>query len=107
MVKIIYIEYNGIVYEIDVKFGMIVMEGVCDNGVFGIDVDCGGVCVCFICYVYVVLEWVDCFFVKDLMEEDMLDFVYQFDVVCLWLICQLKVMFEFDGLVVNLFECQI
>lgn len=87
MVKIMYIEYNGIEYIVDVKLGMIVMEGVCDNGIFGIEVDCGGVCVCLICYVYVVNDWVEKLFVIDVMEEDMLDFVYEIDLSWLCLLC--------------------
>ena len=74
MAKITYIEHNGTAHEIDVKPGMTVMEGARDNGVPGIDADCGGACACSTCHVYVAPEWVDRLPPKDPMEEDMLDF---------------------------------
>ena len=79
MAKITYIEHNGTVHEIDVKPGMTVMEGARDNGVPGIEADCGGACACSTCHVYVAPEWVDRLPAKDPMEEDMLDFAWQPD----------------------------
>ena len=79
MAKITYIEHNGTAHEIDVKPGMTVMEGARDNGVPGIDADCGGACACSTCHVYVAPEWVDRLPPKDPMEEDMLDFAWQPD----------------------------
>lgn len=87
MVKIIYVEFGGIEYVVEVVNGLIVMEGVCDNNISGIEVDCGGVCVCLICYVYVDEVWVDKLLLMDDMEEDMLDFVFELKSGLLWLIC--------------------
>lgn len=75
MLKVIYIEFDGIKYEVDVVNGLSVMEGVVKNMVFGIDVDCGGVCVCVICYVYVDLDWKDKMGELNEMEMSMFDFV--------------------------------
>ena len=107
MAKITYIEHNGTAHEIDVKPGMTVMEGARDNGVPGIDADCGGACACSTCHVYVAAEWVDRLPPKDPMEEDMLDFAWQPDPERSRLTCQIKVTPELDGLVVNLPERQI
>ncbi|SMO50327.1 2Fe-2S iron-sulfur cluster-binding protein [Paracoccus laeviglucosivorans] len=107
MAKITYIEHNGTPHEIDVKPGMTVMEGARDNGVPGIDADCGGACACSTCHVYVAAEWIDRLPAKDPMEEDMLDFAYQPDPARSRLTCQLKVTQELDGLVVHLPERQI
>jgi len=107
MAKITYIEHNGTAHEIDVKPGMTVMEGARDNGVPGIDADCGGACACSTCHVYVAAEWVDRLPPRDPMEEDMLDFAWQPDPVRSRLTCQIKVTPELDGLVVNLPERQI
>jgi 2Fe-2S ferredoxin len=107
MAKITYVEFNGTEHVIDVKNGMTVMEGARDNGVPGIDADCGGACACSTCHVYVADEWVEKIPAKDSMEEDMLDFAYQPNPVTSRLTCQIKVTDALDGLVVKLPEKQI
>ena len=59
MAKITYIEHNGTRHEVEVKPGMTVMEGARDNGIPGIDADCGGACACSTCHVYVDPAWVE------------------------------------------------
>ena len=107
MAKITYIEHNGTVHEIEVKPGMTVMEGARDNGVPGIDADCGGACACSTCHVYVAPEWTDKLPPVDPMEQDMLDFAYKPDPERSRLTCQLKVTEALDGLVVQMPERQI
>ncbi|WP_376874174.1 2Fe-2S iron-sulfur cluster-binding protein [Albirhodobacter sp. R86504] len=107
MAKITYVEHNGTKHVVDVKTGMTVMEGARDNGVPGIDADCGGACACSTCHVYVAPDWVEKIPAKDSMEEDMLDFAYQPDPETSRLTCQIKVTDALDGLVVNLPEKQI
>ncbi|KPQ06558.1 MAG: 2Fe-2S ferredoxin [Rhodobacteraceae bacterium HLUCCA12] len=107
MAKITYIEFNGTEHVIDVPPGLTVMEGARDNGVPGIEADCGGACACSTCHVYVAQDWVDKLPARDPMEEDMLDFAWQPDPVRSRLTCQIKVTEELDGLVVNLPEKQI
>ncbi|GHC31794.1 MULTISPECIES: 2Fe-2S iron-sulfur cluster-binding protein [Gemmobacter] len=107
MAKITYVEHNGTQHVIEVATGLTVMEGARDNGVPGIEADCGGACACSTCHVYVATEWVDRLPKKDAMEEDMLDFAWQPDPVRSRLTCQLKVSDALDGLVVNLPEKQI
>ena len=107
MPKITYIEHNGTRHEADVALGMTVMEGARDNGIPGIDADCGGACACSTCHVYVSPEWVDRLPPRDPMEEDMLDFAYEPDPERSCLTCQLKVTEALDGLVVQMPERQI
>ncbi|MFT3689895.1 2Fe-2S iron-sulfur cluster-binding protein [Paenirhodobacter sp.] len=107
MAKIIYIEHNGAHHEVEVKPGMTVMEGARDNGVPGIDADCGGACACSTCHVYVDDAWIDRLPEKDSMEEDMLDFAWNPDPVKSRLTCQIKVTEDIDGLVVHIPERQI
>ncbi|WP_415182253.1 2Fe-2S iron-sulfur cluster-binding protein [Phaeovulum sp.] len=107
MAKITYVEHNGTEHVVEVKPGMTVMEGARDNGVPGIDADCGGACACSTCHVYVDAEWVDRIPGKEPMEEDMLDFAYQPDPVRSRLTCQIKVTPDVDGLVVYIPEKQI
>ncbi len=53
MPKVTFIEFNGTVHEVDAKAGQSLMRAAVDNGVPGIDADCGGACACATCHVYV------------------------------------------------------
>lgn len=106
MLKIIFVFVDGNQIEVEVVEGLIVMENVIKNMVQGIEVECGGVCVCVICYVYVDEVWMGKIGLLELMEEDMFDFVYDVKLIfCLF--CQIKVIGELDGLVVYVLECQV
>ena len=107
MAKITYIEHNGTRHVVDVKLGMTVMEGARDNGIPGIEADCGGACACSTCHVYVDPAWVDALPPREPMEEDMLDFAYEPDPLRSRLTCQIKVTPALDGLVVQMPEKQI
>jgi 2Fe-2S ferredoxin len=107
MAKITYVEHNGKAHEVEVANGLTVMEGARDNGIPGIEADCGGACACSTCHVYVDAAWVDKLPAKDAMEEDMLDFAYQPDPVRSRLTCQLKVTDALNGLRVQMPEKQI
>ena len=81
------------------------MEVAIQNGVPGIDADCGGACACATCHVYVDQNWVDKTGKVEQMEQDMLDFA--FDVTDeSRLSCQIKITDDLDGLIVNLPEKQ-
>ena len=107
MAKITYIEHNGTEHVIDVASGLTVMEGARDNGVPGIEADCGGACACSTCHVYVAEDWADKLPAKEPMEADMLDFAWEPDPVRSRLTCQIKVTDALDGLVVTMPEKQI
>ncbi|MDP2738008.1 MAG: 2Fe-2S iron-sulfur cluster-binding protein [Pseudorhodobacter sp.] len=107
MAKITYVEFGGKQHVVEVASGLTVMEGARDNGVPGIDADCGGACACSTCHVYVAPDWVAKLPAKDAMEEDMLDFAWNPDPVRSRLTCQIKVTPALDGLVVHLPEKQI
>ena len=79
MAKITYIEHGGKEHVVDVANGLTVMEGARDNGIPGIEADCGGACACSTCHVYVHPDWVGKLPEKDVMEEDMPDFAYEPD----------------------------
>ncbi len=107
MTKITYVEYGGKEHIVDVANGLSVMEGARDNGIPGIEADCGGACACSTCHVYVDDAWVDKLPAKDGMEEDMLDFAYEPDPVKSRLTCQIKVTDALEGLRVQMPEKQI
>ncbi|MBR3369013.1 MAG: 2Fe-2S iron-sulfur cluster binding domain-containing protein [Rhodobacteraceae bacterium] len=107
MARITYVEFGGTEHVVDVAAGLTVMEGARDNGIPGIEADCGGACACSTCHVYVDAEWVEKLPPKDPMEEDMLDFAYQPDAQRSRLTCQVKVTDDLDGLKVFMPEKQI
>lgn len=107
MPKITYIEHNGTPHEVEVPVGHTVMEGARDNGINGIEADCGGACACSTCHVYVDEAWLSKLPKKEAMESDMLDFAYEPDPVRSRLTCQIQVTEDLDGLVVNMPERQI
>ena len=107
MAKITYVEHNGREHLVEVANGLTVMEGARDNGIPGIEADCGGACACFTCHVYVDAAWVEKLPKKDSMEADMLDFAWNPDPVRSRLTCQIKVTDAVDGLRVEMPEKQI
>jgi ferredoxin, 2Fe-2S len=107
MAKITYIEHGGKEHVVEVATGLTVMEGARDNGIRGIEADCGGACACSTCHVYVDPAWVDRLPKKDAMEEDMLDFAWSPDPLRSRLTCQIKVTDALDGLRVQMPEKQI
>ena len=106
MVNITYVEFNGTEHVVDVEEGLTVMEGARDNGIPGIEADCGGACACSTCHVYVDPSWTGKLPEKEAMEEDMLDFAFE-PKENSRLTCQLKVGPELEGLVVRMPEKQI
>ena len=107
MAKITYVEHSGKEHVVNVANGLTVMEGARDNGIPGIEADCGGACACSTCHVYVDPAWVEKLPKKDAMEEDMLDFAWQPDPARSRLTCQIKVTDALEGLRVQMPQKQI
>ena len=105
MPKVIYIEYNGKQHEVEVEKGLSIMEGAIQNGIPGIDGDCGGACACATCHVYVNEEWLDKLSDQNESEKDMLDFAFETKSNSR-LSCQLMLDDKHNGIVVNLPEKQ-
>lgn len=101
MPKITFIEHNGTPHQVDAVAGLSLMRAAVDNGVPGIDADCGGECACATCHVYVEPEWFDRTGERSEMEQSMLGFaaVTQDNSR---LSCQVVVSDALDGLVVRL-----
>lgn len=73
MPKIVYIDHSGERYELEVPVGKTVMEGAVDNGVPGVDGDCGGQASCATCHVYIDAEYQHLLPAKSEVEEEMLE----------------------------------
>jgi len=106
MAKITYIEFDGTPHEVDVPSGLSVMEGAIDNNIEGIEAECGGVCSCATCHVYVDPAWVEATGTPEHIEQDMLECTMDLQETSR-LSCQIEVSDELDGLVVRLPEFQI
>ena len=105
MVKVTFVEFDKTELTVDADEGMSLMEVALQNGVPGIDADCGGACACATCHIYVDQNWVDKTGEAEQMEQDMLDFA--FDVTeQSRLSCQVKVTDDLDGIIINLPEKQ-
>ena len=106
MPSITYIEFDGTHHVLDGEPGSTVMRTAIDNGVPGIDADCGGECSCATCHVIVADEWVDTVGRPHDMEESMLDLNPERHANSR-LSCQIEVSDAIDGLVVQLPEFQM
>jgi ferredoxin, 2Fe-2S len=101
MPKVIYVEQNGTMHEIELQEGISVMQGAVDHGIPGIDGDCGGECACGTCHVYVESPWLDRLDTAGDAEGSMLSFADGTQPNSR-LACQIRMSSELDGLVVGL-----
>jgi ferredoxin, 2Fe-2S len=107
MPTVTYIEYNGTEHRVEVPVGLSVMRGAVNNGVPGIDADCGGECACATCHVYVDGAWLAKVGTPEpgSMEASMLSFAAVAQPNSR-LSCQIAMRGELDGLVVRMPEGQ-
>jgi ferredoxin, 2Fe-2S len=105
MPKVTFIAYSGTARTVEVPVGTTLMRAATDNGVAGIDGDCGGNCACATCHVYVDAGWRDRVGDRNPAEEEMLNCVAELKENSR-LACQITVTNSLDGLVVGLPEAQ-
>jgi 2Fe-2S ferredoxin len=106
MPKVKYIDFQNNETEVDVPEGWSVMEGAINNGIDGIEADCGGCLSCATCHVYVDEAWLAKLPPREDDELDMLDCTACEQKGNSRLSCQIKVTDELDGLVVRMPEFQ-
>ncbi len=106
MPKITLIEYNGQEHTIDAESGKSLMQNAIDNGIPGIDADCGGACACGTCHCFVDDGWRGATGEPGAMEEAMLG-MRPDRADNSRLSCQIQVTDELDGLLVRLPEFQM
>lgn len=105
MPVIIFIEHDGTENKVSAEIGQSVMEAAVQNGVNGIDADCGGACSCATCHGYIDESWQAKLVAPDAVEREMLDFAYM-RAENSRLTCQIKVTENLNGLLVRLPESQ-
>ena len=101
MARITYVEYNGTEHEIEVPTGTSIMQGAVNHLIPGIEGDCGGLCACGTCHVYIDPQWAGITGESDELEAGMLEFA--FDVMeTSRLSCQIKVSADMEGMRVRM-----
>jgi ferredoxin, 2Fe-2S len=105
MPKVTYIEHNGKQHVVTVPAGTTVMRGAVDNNIPGIDGDCGGLCACATCHVFVDPAWLTKVGAANSGEADMLSFAEN-TADNSRLGCQMEITDALDGLVVRMPEAQ-
>ena len=100
------IEFDGTEHRLEADSGASLMSAVTDNGVPGLDADCGGSGVCGTCHVFVGEPWVGSLPAPSLEEEGMLATRPDRQDGSR-LSCQLMISDELDGLEVSLPELQM
>ncbi|HLY56444.1 MAG TPA: 2Fe-2S iron-sulfur cluster-binding protein [Stellaceae bacterium] len=99
MVQISFVS-RGITRTIDARGGLTLMEAAVQNGIEGIDAECGGACSCATCHVYVDAVWLDRTGSPDDFEAGMLEAAVG-PRANSRLSCQIKLSETLDGLVVE------
>jgi 2Fe-2S ferredoxin len=102
MPKVVYVSPAGVAREIEVPVGTTVMAAALKNGIDGIVAECGGVCMCSTCHVFVDETFFDLLPPAQDTEEAVLEISAVERQPTSRLSCQIKVTGELDGLIVRL-----
>jgi 2Fe-2S ferredoxin len=102
MPKVVYISSTGDAREVHVPVGMTVMAAALKNGIDGIVAECGGVCMCSTCHVFVDEKFFDRLAPAQDTEEAVLEISAEERRPTSRLSCQIKVTEDLDGLIVRL-----
>lgn len=105
MPVVTYVEHDDTVHKVELLTGTSVMLGAVDNDIPGIEADCGGLCACATCHVYVDPEWLSRIQPAREEEIEMLGFVEHANSGSR-LSCQVEITDDLNGLIVRLPEAQ-
>lgn len=106
MSSITFIEHNGTKHQVDIEEGRSLMQLAMDNGVPGVDADCGGECACGTCHVIVDKNWASSAGIITEVETQMLDMTPEKEETSR-LSCQISTSKDMDGMIVRLPEFQM
>lgn len=106
MASITFVEHDGTAHEVDLEAGKSLMQLAMDNGVPGIDADCGGACACGTCHVIVDASWLAATGSASAEESQMLDMTPE-KAASSRLSCQITVSDTMAGMVLRLPEFQM
>ncbi|WP_156680452.1 2Fe-2S iron-sulfur cluster-binding protein [Sphingomonas profundi] len=101
MAKIIFKQPDGESVDIDARNGFTLMEVAVNNGVVGIDGECGGGCSCATCHVYIDANFIDAIDPPTEYETDLLECIVGYTERSR-LSCQVKVSDALDGILLTI-----
>lgn len=101
MPKITFIDPDGQTHVLEADDGQSVMKVAVQNGVPGIEADCGGACACATCHVYVDPIWSAAAGTPGDEEKEMLTYTVDPQETSR-LSCQIKVSAALDGIVIRI-----
>lgn len=101
MPKINFIDPDGQTHVLEAEDGQSVMKVAVQNGVPGIEADCGGACACATCHVYVDPAWSAAAGTPGEEEKEMLTYTVEPQETSR-LSCQIKVSAALDGIVIRI-----
>ncbi len=105
MTSVTFIQFDGVIRDVDAEDGHSLMEVAIRNDIVGIDGDCGGACACATCHVHVAEDWLEKLAQRSEMESDMLEQAVDLG-PCSRLACQIIIGPALAGLTVHLPESQ-
>ena len=105
MPRLTFVAFDGTRHVVQVAAGVSLMRAAVDNNVPGIDADCGGMCACATCHVFVAPEWAGPAGTRTAGEQEMLNFAADLRDNSR-LACQITVTAALDGMVVVMPEAQ-
>jgi 2Fe-2S ferredoxin len=105
MSQVHFISFDGIRRSVETQIGENLMRAATDNGVPGIDGDCGGQCACATCHVYVTAPWSERLPIMRTNENDILEFTNERRESSR-LACQIVMTSELDGIEIHMPEGQ-
>jgi 2Fe-2S ferredoxin len=100
MPQVTFIAHDGTRRQVQAAEGLSLMRAAVDNGVPGIDADCGGACACATCHVFVDPAWAARLQPPGEQEEEMLNFTAERREHSR-LACRIPVTAALDGLTVT------
>jgi len=98
--RVTYVQHDGQVDSVDIPVGLTLMDGSVRNNLPGIIAECGGMCSCGTCHVYVDDPWKEQLEEPEYEEEDLLEFI-EGRRPNSRLSCQIVMNDELDGLTVR------
>jgi 2Fe-2S ferredoxin len=104
--KVTYVSAAGDSREVEVPAGTTVMAAALKNGIDGILAECGGVCMCSTCHVFVDEKFLSKMTPAQDTEEAVLEIAAIERRPNSRLSCQIKMTDDLDGLIVHLPEKQ-
>jgi 2Fe-2S ferredoxin len=102
MPKVHYVSADGESKEVETPVGTTVMSAALKNGIDGIVAECGGVCMCSTCHVFVDEKFFGRLPPASDTEEAVLEISAEERQPTSRLSCQIKITDALDGLVVRL-----